>query len=149
MKLEQVEQIFKELQYTWGLPEYRLEFVKYLPNGVHMRSHILGYCSCRDKVIGLNRNFVLVNDEKIVKETLSHEVAHALTDDRGYCGDGHNEEWKDMCRLVGAIPQQHPCLKSYLHPISIFGWVGLSKFLAKFYDVKCNCFKCKYGIYEY
>lgn len=50
-------------------------------------------------IIGLSRHLVELNDEPKVRDTILHEIAHALCP-----GQGHNIVWKRKCIEIGAIP---------------------------------------------
>jgi len=58
-----------------------------------------GSCWTSRKLITLSRPLTILNQEANVRETLLHEIAHALTP-----GDGHGARWKQVCRAVGAKP---------------------------------------------
>jgi predicted SprT family Zn-dependent metalloprotease len=58
-----------------------------------------GKCSTRRKLISLSRPLTLLNSEDEVRDTILHEIAHALTPD-----DGHGKRWKAMCNQIGARP---------------------------------------------
>jgi predicted SprT family Zn-dependent metalloprotease len=58
-----------------------------------------GVCSPSRKLISLSRKLVLLNSEAEVRDTILHEIAHALTP-----GDGHGKAWKAMCIRIGAKP---------------------------------------------
>jgi predicted SprT family Zn-dependent metalloprotease len=61
-----------------------------------------GCCKHRPKLIGLSRRLVEINDEDKVKDTILHEIAHAIA---GY-GAGHGQKWKDICVEIGAKPER-------------------------------------------
>ena len=48
--------------------------------------------------IELSLHFVELNGEETIRETLRHEIAHALVGP----GHGHDAVWKQKCREVGA-----------------------------------------------
>ncbi|MBI1369817.1 MAG: hypothetical protein GC162_14320 [Planctomycetes bacterium] len=52
------------------------------------------------KTITLSRHLVALNGDEEVRETILHEIAHAIAGVR----NGHNEIWKAACRRVGARP---------------------------------------------
>ena len=56
-----------------------------------------GYCNYRTKTISLSRQLVLLNNEERVKNTILHEIAHALVG-RGH---GHNNVWKRKAIEIG------------------------------------------------
>ena len=60
-----------------------------------------GVCKYRSQVIGLSKPLTLANDETQVRDTILHEIAHALTP-----GAGHGPEWKRMCIKIGAKPER-------------------------------------------
>jgi predicted SprT family Zn-dependent metalloprotease len=60
-----------------------------------------GSCRTRAKIITLSKPLAFLNDEAQVRETILHEIAHALTPD-----DGHGELWKQKCREIGADPKR-------------------------------------------
>ena len=53
------------------------------------------------KWITLSRSLTLLNDEPQVRDTILHEIAHALTP-----GDGHGPAWKAKCIEIGANPRR-------------------------------------------
>ena len=62
----------------------------------------LGLCRYTEKTIELSVHFVLRNGEDAVKDTLLHEIAHALAGHRA----GHGREWKMACLRIGAKPER-------------------------------------------
>lgn len=61
-----------------------------------------GICRHSNKTIGLTIEPVLANDESSARDTILHEIAHALV---GH-GAGHGKLWKDKCREIGARPER-------------------------------------------
>lgn len=51
--------------------------------------------------ISLSKYLVSANDEKQVRDTILHEIAHALTP-----GHGHDYVWKQKCIEIGAKPER-------------------------------------------
>lgn len=60
----------------------------------------LGKCRYRSKTIQLSPAHVQLNDAEKVRETVLHEIAHALVGP----GHGHDHVWRAMAVKVGAKP---------------------------------------------
>lgn len=56
----------------------------------------------QEKLIRLSWHLVALNREDEVRETILHEIAHALAG----VHNGHNEKWKRVCRRIGARPER-------------------------------------------
>jgi predicted SprT family Zn-dependent metalloprotease len=69
--------------------------------GWNRRKRALGLCRYRDRRIELSHHFVRANAEDHVRETILHEIAHALAGQRA----GHGPAWKAVCVRVGCIPR--------------------------------------------
>jgi len=54
------------------------------------------------KTIKLSRNLVSLNEEDEVRDTILHEIAHAIAG----LEHGHDEVWKTVCRHIGARPMR-------------------------------------------
>lgn len=90
----QVKELAKELFSQYGLDKdgWKLDF----DNAIRRN----GCCSYSTKTISLSRHYIKLNTPELVKDTLLHEIAHALTpDDRG-----HGRSWKLKCAEIGAMP---------------------------------------------
>ena len=102
MELRQARQLARELMQEHGLDTSKFKFT----NG---RTQ-LGACSLKRnwegntifKYIGLSRFLVILNDEKNVRLTILHEIAHALV---GY-GHGHDRIWKLKIMEIGGNPNR-------------------------------------------
>ncbi len=66
------------------------------------RKRSLGMCSYDRKTIELSTHFVDRNEMVSIRDTLLHEIAHALVGP----GHGHDAVWKRKCVEIGAIPQR-------------------------------------------
>ena len=60
-----------------------------------------GACFYRRRVITLSRAFVKRNAETVVRDTILHEVSHALAWERDGA-TGHGASWKKWCKVTGA-----------------------------------------------
>lgn len=70
------------------------------------KKNSLGTCSYNKKEIRLSKWYVELNDLISVRDTILHEIAHALSYVYyGSEGIGHGKLWKDICRQIGAIPK--------------------------------------------
>lgn len=59
-----------------------------------------GCCQYSKKTITLSYEFVLRNNEIEIRDTILHEIAHALAGPRAK----HGPLWKEMCKRIGARP---------------------------------------------
>jgi predicted SprT family Zn-dependent metalloprotease len=82
-----------ELLARHGLIGWRFQFD-------HARRRF-GSCRPGSKLITLSKPLTLLNSEQEVRDTLLHEIAHALTP-----GDGHGAKWKARCIEIGAVPRR-------------------------------------------
>jgi len=82
-----------QLMRLHGLSNWKFEFD-------HARRRF-GSCQSTRKVITLSRPLVLLNDVQQVRDTILHEIAHALTP-----GDGHGAKWRRKCAEIGANPKR-------------------------------------------
>lgn len=63
-----------------------------------------GVCRMGPKEISLSRPLVSLNSEEEVRDTILHEIAHALAWELHKEGCGHDERWKAICVRIGARP---------------------------------------------
>lgn len=61
----------------------------------------LGCCHYGRRTISLSLPLVRLNDEAVVRDTLLHEIAHALTP-----GAGHGPAWRRQAAALGAVPRR-------------------------------------------
>ncbi len=71
-----------------------------------------GVCSYRRKCISISKPLVELNDENKVKDTILHEIAHALVGNQ----HGHDRVWKEMCMKIGAKPERCYSTEEILTP---------------------------------
>lgn len=81
----------------WGLTDWELKFS-------NQKRH-LGYCRPRKKIISISRAFMETNFFPVIKDTLLHEIAHALH----FLETGktnHSNGWKKFALQVGCEPKR-------------------------------------------
>jgi predicted SprT family Zn-dependent metalloprotease len=61
-----------------------------------------GCCNYTRKLISLSRPLTLLNGEPEVRDTILHEIAHALCPPE----EGHGPRWRSKCREIGAKPKR-------------------------------------------
>lgn len=92
------DQIFSEWRLQkkkWGLFDWEINFSN--------RKRTLGHCNCSKKIISISNAYLKTNPFPIMKDTLLHEIAHALH----YKKTGktnHGNDWKKIARDVGCKP---------------------------------------------
>lgn len=62
----------------------------------------MGLCNYAARRIELSALFVAMNDEKLVCDTILHEIAHALAGHRA----GHGPRWVAVCHRLGVAPNR-------------------------------------------
>lgn len=77
---------------------------------LNVDSHFLGLCSYRDKCIIISGHHIDLHPDAEIKNTIRHEIAHALTP-----GMGHNEVWSAKAREIGC-DNTLPCSNLSLRP---------------------------------
>jgi len=88
MEIKNVRTLARTLMDENGLDSWKFKF--------DSAKRRLGQCSFRDKRISLSRTLAELNSEEQVKDTILHEIAHAL------CPlDFHSEKWKRKARELG------------------------------------------------
>jgi predicted SprT family Zn-dependent metalloprotease len=95
MRLLQAEKLVIELMNQHGLIKkgWKFNWLKH--------SSIAGVCNYTQKEINLSLELTMLNTESEVKDTIVHEIAHALTP-----GDNHGKKWKAKCVEIGCRPEQ-------------------------------------------
>lgn len=71
---------------------------------------LFGRCHYNSKVITMSRPLVEANSRASAKDTMLHEIAHALAGPRV---KHHGRKWKQLCTQIGADPSEYadPTLK--------------------------------------
>lgn len=75
----------------------------------------LGTCEYGPKRIALSKAYVELNPVERVRDTILHEIAHALTP-----GHGHDATWKAACRAIGAKPERYADASQVVVPPSLY-----------------------------
>src|SRR5947209_15308840 len=66
------------------------------------RKRAMGYCYYGSKTVELSVYFVESNPDAVIRDTLLHEIAHALVGPE----HGHDRAWKEKCLELGAKPER-------------------------------------------
>ena len=95
MRLLQAEKLVNELMTQHGLIQagWKFDWLKH--------SSIAGLCNYTKKQINLSLELTMLNTESEVRDTIVHEIAHALTPN-----EGHGTKWKAKCVEIGCRPDQ-------------------------------------------
>jgi len=102
-KLNSIQQFAIEQLKHWGLTgSHNNDWCFVWDNSVRR----YGQCRYRKQEIGISKHLAKLNSIEETKDTVLHEIAHALTG----VGHGHDAYWKRMCIKVGARPQR--CYRS-------------------------------------
>jgi predicted SprT family Zn-dependent metalloprotease len=88
MKISDCHDLARELMRQHGLVHWSLKFDE--------SKRRFGQCRMRDQVISLSWRLVDLNDEATVKDTILHEIAHALTPRAG-----HGWKWRAKALEIG------------------------------------------------
>lgn len=90
MSLEEAKELALQLMKQHGL-EYRFRFE------FDNSKNRFGSCRFNPRFITLSKHLVLLNDYEVVKNTILHEIAHALVNP----GYGHNWVWRQKALEIG------------------------------------------------
>ena len=93
VNLKRAELLARKLMSRHGLSEWHFEWR-------NNWKRIFGACSSAQRTIYLSSPLAQLNSEAEVKDTVLHEIAHALTPS----DKGHGKEWKRIAERIGAVP---------------------------------------------
>jgi predicted SprT family Zn-dependent metalloprotease len=93
MNLNEAKALARALMDAHGLSHWKLAF--------HRRKRQLALCHHGKKTIYLSRPYVELNDENSLRDTVLHEIAHALVGP----GHGHDLMWMAKAAELGARPE--------------------------------------------
>ena len=91
--LNYVAGMARRLMDEQGLTDWTLAFVE--------ASRRLGDCHCQDRVIRISRTHALEGSEAQIRDTVLHEIAHAIAGREAV----HGPLWKATARRLGATPR--------------------------------------------
>lgn len=94
MDLTAARTLARDLMDAHGLTDWTLTFDK--------AKGRFGVCRYRTRTIGLSAPLVALNGEDDVRDTILHEIAHALAGP----GTGHGPVWKATAKRIGARPER-------------------------------------------
>ncbi len=100
-RLNGVAEMARGLMDEHGLADWTLAFVE--------SGRRLGDCNFRDRVIRIGRAHALDDGEEQTRDTVLHEIAHAIAGPEA----GHGPLWKAIARRIGATPKA----RSYENPV--------------------------------
>ena len=92
-RLNAVAAMARRLMDEHGLADWTLAFVE--------AGSRLGDCNFRDRMIRIGRAHALDDGEERIRDTVLHEIAHAIAGPRA----GHGPLWKATARRIGATPK--------------------------------------------
>ena len=92
-RLNGVAELARRLMDDHGLADWTLAFVE--------AGRRLGDCDFRDRVIRIGRVHALEGSEEEIRDTVLHEIAHAIAGREA----GHGPLWKATARRLGATPR--------------------------------------------
>ncbi|MDN5716753.1 MAG: SprT-like domain-containing protein [Janibacter sp.] len=109
MDIAEARRMARALMDEHGLEEWRLVFDRAKKRA--------GVCRTSERTIGLSGPLTRLHSPEQVRDTVLHEIAHALVGPR----HGHGPRWQAMARRVGASPER--CLPQDA-PSVPGAWVG-------------------------
>ena len=128
MELEHAKETAIDFMKDFGLIEKGWRFI------FSNKKRAFGTCYYRRKEIALSKYLVPFMSYKDVKDTILHEIAHAIdAQQRGY--SNHDKKWKMIAKRVGADPMASHDKADI--PISAFN-----------YYHECPVCGQKYGVYK-
>lgn len=100
-----------------------------------------GRCEYRTRTIRLSRHLTPLRTDAAVRQTIMHEIAHALTQ-----GSGHGREWKNQMRAFGLSPnrcsQDAPDISSIAKYKVVCATHGITGHMHRKPRVARSCGKC-------
>lgn len=106
MTLEQTKKLAIELMTEHGLWQQGWGF------GFDRAKKRLGCCHFRKKLITVSIGFISINEESVIKNTILHEIAHALVGGH----HGHDHVWQKKAIEIGCDGKRCASLKEIITP---------------------------------
>jgi predicted SprT family Zn-dependent metalloprotease len=94
MKLEEAKTMAQDLMKKHEISSWVFQFDR-----AKVR---FGACNYRVKIISLSKHLTELNSKDIVKNTILHEIAHALVGK----GNNHNKTWKATAKSIGCSAER-------------------------------------------
>lgn len=94
MDAVEAQQLARTLMQQHGLFHWTFAF--------NRRKRSLGICVYEPRRIELSLPYVIANHVESIRDTILHEIAHALAGQHAH----HGPKWKAVCRQIGATPQR-------------------------------------------
>ena len=139
MKLDDARSLAEQLMKEHNLHDWTFEF--------DYAKRRFGCCHHRDKRISLSRFLTELNDEHHVKNTILHEITHAVLPPKTH----HSKLFYEKCVEIGCRPQRcYP--KDVIKPKP--KWTAICKYCGKVVNkcrkprVKRSCGNCSGGRYK-
>lgn len=98
-RLNEISNQARNLMDSHGLHEWNLRFDESI--------RFLGKCNYRDKTVHLSRSHALDGKDTEIRDTILHEIAHAIAGPKAR----HGPKWKTIAKQIGAKPRASfkPC----------------------------------------
>lgn len=112
MKIQEAEKIALQ-EIKKYCPEFRFQFDRAVRR--------FGCCHHNLKLITLSKALTELNSLEQVKDTILHEIAHAMAG----IGHGHDQYWKSICRQIGATPERCYKLSEVVQPIKQYRYLAV------------------------
>ena len=106
----------------------------------------LGVCRHSKRLITISRKFVLMNESEAVRETILHEIAHALAGPRA----GHGPKWRMVARSIGGDGRRtaDPRKLNLVPPCYEGKCPACAYTLKRFKRFRAACAKCCRGVFQ-
>lgn len=125
MNETEVTQLAHELMTLHGLTDYTFQFD-------HAKRR-LGQCRRGDMIISLSIHYVTNNNPELIRDTILHEIAHALTP-----GHMHDHVWKSIAYKIGVRHFSKAGMITYTTPLVTYECPNCHKEIGFYRHIKMN-----------